>query len=109
METIGFVTVSKGRLHHIRQTLPLMAAQQADKLIVVDYSCPDGTGDWVEANVPAAQVVRVTDDPGFSLTRARNIGARHAGTDWLVFADADIVTEAGWLAWMRDNLQGGRF
>ena len=67
--TIAFVTTCKGRLHHVRETLPLIAQQAPDEIIVVDYGCPDRVGDWVTANVPQARVVRVDDDPGFSLAR----------------------------------------
>jgi hypothetical protein len=109
MTKIAFITTSKGRLHHIRQTLPLMMAQDADEVIVVDYGCPDGTGDWVRENHPAARVVRVTDDPGFSLARARNLGVEAADADWLIFIDSDVKAHAGWAGWMRDNLRPGHF
>jgi glycosyltransferase involved in cell wall biosynthesis len=36
-------------------------------------------------------VIRVTDDPGFCLARARNLGARAAAGPWLAFVDADIL------------------
>jgi len=109
MQKISLVTVSKGRLHHIKQTLPLMVAQGADEVIVVDYGCPDKTGDWVEANFPDTQVVRVDDDPGFCTGRARNLGAQQASGDWFAFVDADIKTGPGWVSWMRDNVQPGHF
>ena len=78
MSTIAFVTTCKGRLHHIRQTLPRFLAEKPDEVIVVDYGCPDMAGDWVEENHPAAKVVRVTDDPEFCAARARNMGGRAA-------------------------------
>lgn len=109
MTKLSLITVSKGRLHHIRQTLPLMMAQGADQVVVVDYGCPDGTGDWVEENFPAARVIRVRDDPGFCVARGRNLGARAADGDWLVFIDSDVKAGAGWVSWMRDNLRPGNF
>lgn len=109
MTKISLVTVSKGRLHHLERTLPLMMAQGADEVVVVDYDCPDGSGDWAEALFPEAKVVRVTDEQGFSLSRARNIGASHAKGDWLAFVDADVETRMGWVAWMREHLAPGHF
>ena len=109
VKKIAFVTSSKGRLHHIRETLPLMVAQNPFEVIVVDYGCPDRTGDWVQANFPAAKVVRVDDDPAFCLPRARNLGARQASADWLVLIDGDVRAGEGWSAWMQQNLQPGNF
>ncbi len=106
---LAFITTSKGRLHHVRETLPLLAAGGARQVILVDYGCPERTGDWVEANLPGVEVVRVQDDPGFCLARARNIGARHARAAWLAFIDADIRVSPGWCEWMRANLAPGRF
>jgi len=109
MPTIAFITTCKGRLDHLRKTLPLMVAQQPDEIVVVDYSCPDGAGDWVETNHPDVKVVRVAESGDFAMCRARNIGARHTNAQWLVFIDADIVIEAGWVQWMRESLRPGLF
>ena len=46
-------------------------------MIVVDYGCPDGTEAWVKQNFPEVKVVKVEDDPGFSISRARNLGGNH--------------------------------
>ena len=98
---VSIVTTSKGRLHHIRDTVPRMLACGVDEVLVVDYGCPDGTGDWVERHCPGARVLRVTDDPGFCLPRARNLGARatlrrlarHTGT--VVITQAELAHAVG--------------
>jgi glycosyltransferase involved in cell wall biosynthesis len=107
--TVAFVTTCKGRLHHLQQTLPLMMAQRPHEMIVVDYSCGDGTGAWVEANFPAAKVVRVPGKPGFNLGDARNHGAAAAASDWLFFVDADIRMTPEALATVAPLLQPGGF
>jgi glycosyltransferase involved in cell wall biosynthesis len=109
MQKIAFVTTCKGRLHHLEQTLPRMLAEHPSQVIVVDYGCPHGAGNWTERNFPEATVVRVADDPEFSAPRARNLGAQAARADWLVFIDADVLIEPGWLSWMSDNLEQGFF
>jgi len=106
---VSIVTTCKGRLHHLRQTLPRMLASGADEVVVVDYGCPDGTGDWVERHCPGARVLRVDDDPGFCLARARNLGARAAHGDWFAFVDGDVMIAPGWVDWMRQHLGAGHF
>ncbi len=101
MTAFAFVTTCKGRLHHLQQTLPLIVAEAPDEIVVVDYNCPQGSGDWVEANYPQVKVVRVTDDTGFRLARARNLGAAATSVPWICFIDADIRVAAGFVAWMR--------
>jgi len=106
--TIAFVTTCRGRLHHLKQTLPAMAAQAPDELIVVDYDSPDGAGDWVEAHFPQAKVVRASQpDGGFNVSRARNLGAAAASSEWLVFVDADILLAPPFAQAMRPAVTRG--
>lgn len=104
MNQVSFVTTCKGRLQHIRQTLPLIVAQAPGEVIVVDYGCPQRVGDWVETNFKSVKVIRVQDDPGFCAARARNIGAQHASSPWLCLIDADVMISPGFVGWMRENL-----
>ncbi len=90
MEKLSLITTCKGRLAHLRETLPLFCQLPDTRVFVVDYGCPERSGDWVQSCFPQVTVVRVTDDPGFNPSRARNIAARQAGSDYLFFVDADI-------------------
>jgi glycosyltransferase involved in cell wall biosynthesis len=87
----SIITTCKGRLDHLKLTLPRMIQQKAGEVIVVDYSCPQGTGDYVEKHFPLVRVVRVEGESGFSNWRARNRGAEVANSDVLVFCDADTI------------------
>lgn len=109
MLDVAFVTTCKGRLHHIKETLPLLAAQDPAEIVVVDYGCPDRVGDWVRDNFPQVKVLRVDDDPGFSAPRARNQGARHARSPWLCLIDGDIKVHGQWTEWMAANLAETHF
>lgn len=103
------VTPCKGRLPHVMQTAPGNAAQAP--YCFVDYGCPQGSGNWVEHNIPGAHVVRV-HDPGFNKSRAHNLGAKaaiDAGAGWLCFADADTIMHPGFIAWVDQHLKRGRF
>jgi glycosyltransferase involved in cell wall biosynthesis len=90
---ISCVVTCKGRLHHLRQTLPGLVGQPGVQVILVDYDCPDHCGDWAETHYPMVRVVRVQNSPSFNLSRARNAGALAAETPWLAFLDADIIVD----------------
>ena len=87
----SIVTTCKGRLEHLRQSLPIFLAQPGAEVIVVDYDCPQKTRDVVARDFPAARVVALDDAPIFNLARARNLGAAAATGEWLAFIDADIL------------------
>lgn len=81
-----------------------MMAAGASEVIVVDYSCPQGTADYVSANFPAAKLVRVPGQEHFSNWKARNAGAAVATSDMLVFCDADTILAEGAIDWLSRNL-----
>jgi len=98
----SIVVTCKGRLHHLRQTLPKMLRQNADfvfEVVVVDYGCPQGTFSWCrQFDVSSLIAVLVEQDTDlFSVSRARNVGARTAGGEVYAFVDADIELDEGWL------------
>jgi glycosyltransferase involved in cell wall biosynthesis len=101
--SFAIVTTCKGRLAHLKLALPRMAAQ-ADELIVVDYSCPQRTGDYVRGNFPSAEVVSVAGETYFSNWKARNAGASAATADVLVFVDADTVLSENAIAALSEQL-----
>lgn len=90
LNKFNLIVTCKGRLLHLRQTLPLFVALPDCDVTVVDYGCPDGSGDWAAQNFPQVTVVRVEDDPGFNPSRARNIAARDSRSEYLFFVDADV-------------------
>jgi glycosyltransferase involved in cell wall biosynthesis len=106
---ISVVTTCKGRLEHLKTTLPAMLALPDCEVIVVDYDCPDGTGAWVRANFPAAKVVQVTERPLFNTARARNLGAAAATAPWLLMLDADVIATPGLAEAVRDRVRPGRY
>ena len=81
-----------------------MVAQGANEVIVVDYSCPQGTAHFVRENFPAVRVVSVAGEVHFSNWKARNAGAAHASSDMLVFIDADTILADGAIDWLSANV-----
>lgn len=109
MTDFSFITTCKGRLQHLQQTLPLLVQQENSEVVVVDYSCPQKTGDWVEQHHPQVKLIRVTDDEGFCLARARNLGAQASSAPWLIFIDADIRLTGDLLPWLQSRLEPGTY
>jgi glycosyltransferase involved in cell wall biosynthesis len=108
MAALCFVTTCMGRLGTLRQAIVPMLERDGS-CIVVDYSCPDGAGDWVIANHPGAQVIRVPDQANFNASAARNIGARHADRPWICFVDSDVVLDPEFSKVMSPVLRPGGF
>jgi hypothetical protein len=75
-----------GRRNHLEVTLPLML-ETFDKVIVVDWSCPEKSGDW--AATEGASVVYKYGEKYFDRTCAKNLGARQVTTEFVAFIDAD--------------------
>lgn len=109
MQELTFITTCKGRLSHLKETLPCIAKQPNVNCIVVDYGCPERCGDWVEAQFPNVKVVRSGPVEGFNTSRARNLGATVAQTSWLGFFDADILLDSTFTAKVVPKLEAGRF
>ncbi|MES3001285.1 MAG: galactosyltransferase-related protein [Pseudomonadota bacterium] len=111
-DTICFVTTCRGRLAHLKQTLPLLVKQPGASVVVVDYDCPEKAGDWVEEAYPQVQVVRSGPAGYFELARARNLGAQAAKATqapWLCFVDADAVLAPGFVEAIAPSLRPGHF
>jgi hypothetical protein len=104
---ITFVTVCKARLAHLRQSLPVAAGQAP--CVVVDYACPEGTGDWVSANHPDVELLRISQSASFSVAAGRNAGASLAKTEWLCFLDADVIPVAHFVEAVTPLLRAGHF
>jgi glycosyltransferase involved in cell wall biosynthesis len=108
MPHFSIITTCKGRLAHLRQSLPRCLAQPDSESIVVDYDCPDGTAAAVARDFPAARVVAVHGAPVLSIARGRNQGAAVAQGEWLVFLDADILIAPDFVSRLKPILQRGR-
>jgi glycosyltransferase involved in cell wall biosynthesis len=109
MPRLSIVTTCKGRLHHLRESLPRFLAQPDCEVIVVDFDCPDDTAGVVAREFPAARVVAVVDEPHFDIARARNLGGDAATGEWIAFLDADILIAPDFHARLAPKMTPGTF
>jgi glycosyltransferase involved in cell wall biosynthesis len=106
---LSIITTCKGRLAHLKESLPAMLAQPDAEVVVVDYDCPEATASYVQAHFPAAKVVKVAGRPHFNNWEARNIGAAHATAPILVFVDADTMLAGHFGAWITGAITPGTY
>jgi hypothetical protein len=86
---LSVVVPCMGRLHHLKQTAPALLVHPEIEYILVDYSCPDGCGDYARRHWPRAKVVEIPGETYFNKGRALNAGIRAATGRWLANIDAD--------------------
>jgi GT2 family glycosyltransferase/glycosyltransferase involved in cell wall biosynthesis len=94
---ITFVLVSYGGRDLVVRCLELLEKHTAVpyRVIVADSASPDGTGEWLSANLTGATVLRMPENLGFGA--GGNLAVRHADTELLCFLNADIEVTDGWL------------
>jgi GT2 family glycosyltransferase len=106
---VTFVLVSYGGRDLVVRCLELLAKHTAEphRVIVVDSASPDGTGEWLAANLAGATdatvatattgatVLRMPENLGFGA--GGNLGVAHADTEFVCFLNADVEVTEGWL------------
>ncbi|MCU0731253.1 MAG: glycosyltransferase family 2 protein [Hyphomonas sp.] len=108
---ISYCTTCKGRLHHLRQTLPANMAAEAGnddiEFVLLDYDSNDGLGDWVRdtfrGELASGRLVYVRHAPAphFRMAHAKNMSHRAASGDVLVNVDGDNFIAPNTSAWLR--------
>ena len=92
------ITTCKGRLHHLKETLPLVLSRTKADVVLVDASCPDGSGDWAMTLHNPKLTVLSKELPYWNAPIVRNAGAKLAiknGATHLIFLDADTIVQEG--------------
>lgn len=104
MSSISVITTCMGRKGHLELTIPTLYTQP-DEHIVVDWSCPQKSGDWIRATYPLIKVVNVPNQEFFNLCKARNTGAEAATSEWLCFIDADTIVTPSFIKIIKSHLK----
>jgi len=89
--TISFIVPVKSRIAQLKRSLPTLVEQPNCEVIIVDFDCPQGSGEWAAHAFPNTHVIKVRNAPMLNLAQARNVGARHASAQWFCFLDVDAV------------------
>lgn len=125
----AFIQTCMGRKDHVQQSSKvLLEDSRIDGLnnhyILVDYFCPENTGDWVEeiygdraTVVRASEKIPSPSDPDstvvFNKPQAQNWGAlaaiRELDMNYLVFFDSDTLVTPELLTFIFDNASSDRF
>lgn len=109
------VVTCMGRLEHLKQSLPRLLEHTAMHVVVVDYSCPDGTGHWVSEHFGDNDRVYLIGCDGkekFNKPAALNAGLARAAEmwgEWLCVLDADTLVNPGFWPWLCEHVERGSF
>ena len=102
LPSVSIITTCKGRLDHLKQSLPTWLVQNyagAWEIVVVDYDCPDGTAEWLRSlGTDRVRCVEVRDNAlPFHMNHARNVGVTAASGGVLALLDADNIASPEYL------------
>jgi len=87
---VTFVTVCKGRLKYLKQTLGLL--EKDFHCVLVDYACPDNCAHWCSViRESKTSVLELNTTAEFNLPRAFNMGAQLITTPYIGFIDCDVL------------------
>lgn len=118
---IVFCTTCKGRLQHLKETLPKNLADNCDyancKFLVLDYNSQDGLCEWIQEThqycITGGHLVVYSyrGSDVFRMAHAKNMAHRLAileGADIVVNLDADNFTGRGFAAYVASHFKFGR-
>lgn len=102
---VTFVLVSYGGRELVTRCLELLRehVDQPYRVVVVDSASPDGTGEWLAANLTGATVLRMPDNLGFGA--GCDLGIAQADTEFICLLNADVEVTDGWLPPLLDFLE----
>jgi glycosyltransferase involved in cell wall biosynthesis len=85
---VSVVICARNRGNLIGRCIDSVLQAQPAEIIVVDGNSTDDTAD-----VARAKGIKVISDNGAGLGAARQMGGRHATTEWVIFVDSDVVVD----------------
>lgn len=96
---VSLVTTYKNRRHHIEQTLEtwIQKASCDYEIVIVDYESDDDISPLLSGLLSDTPIrhVRCSNRPIFNMSHARNIGANHAVSEWILYIDIDCKLVPG--------------
>jgi len=91
-----FLTMSKGRNHHLERSLPSMLKQDNCEVLLIDYDCPDNASQLglklaVGVNHARLKCIQFHDRPEFFMPEIINTGFAHARSEWVFILGCDMI------------------
>lgn len=110
---VSFCITCKGRLDHLKETLPQNLKNNADypntEFVILNYDSPDGLEEWLQENYKAEiesgkiRYAKYAPAPHFKFAHAKNMAHRVATGDILCNLDADNTTGPGFAKWLNQE------
>lgn len=102
MDSLSIVIPCKGRLAHLKETLPILDSYATEldiEILVVDYDCPDNTGAWIIGSnmFERTGVLSIENRPYFNRSHALNVGVMQTDSELVAVCDADCLATRGLL------------
>lgn len=94
--TFTVVIATRNRAEQVLKTLDALDRQTGNDFDVVIVDQSDSLDKGLESRVEQNPRLDLIRDHGRGLSRARNLGWRAVGSDWVVFLDDDCVPEQSW-------------
>jgi GT2 family glycosyltransferase len=95
---VSIVVISHNERDTLRPTVEALRATTAGAdvgIVVVDDASSDGSTAWLKDGFEGVQLVR--SESRLGIARARNVGARAGAGSVIVFSDAHVIPDPGWL------------
>ena len=95
---VSIVVISHNERDTLRPTVEALRATTAGadvSIVVVDDASSDGSTEWLADGFEGVQLVR--SEARLGIARARTVGARTATGSVIVFSDAHVIPDPGWL------------
>jgi len=109
---VSFCITCKGRLHHLRQTLPINIESNKDfagaEFVLLNYSSPDDLDDWVKSEmiqeIASGKLVyfKASGYEYYLSSHAKNVAHRLARGSVVCNLDADNFLGAGFAKYLDD-------
>ncbi len=93
---ISVIVPTHNRRELLEKKLKALEPQKPFEVIVVADGCTDETAKFLQTYQPH-YLLRYLETPGKGAAFARNVGAREAKGERLLFSDDDAIPRAGWL------------
>ena len=86
-QTLSIIIIAGNESKNIKGAIN--TAKWADEIILVAANSTDNTVNLAKKELKTIKIFKTTDQYGKNFSKWRNIGLKHATTDWIFYLDAD--------------------